>query len=248
MDNYVGVLNGLYKWAQTQRALSASDAVAQRWRQRITSKADKKARALSGKANRAFKGHELTKAFDPKVYKAANRHSHHFWPPVIALFTGMRLGEISQLACDDIRMEDGTWIIDINDEDYKKVKTAAARRVIPMHAELIGLGLPEFVQDVKALGLGTQLFPALIPKVDGSIGNATGKKWDLYLKDIGLTDDALTFHSLRRTANTLLKKMRVPFDVRCQMVGHDLDHVNEFYATEYSVVDLADMVLPKFVV
>jgi hypothetical protein len=31
------------------------------------------------------------------------------------------------------------------------------------------------------------------------------------------------------------------------MVGHDLDHVNESYAREYTVAELADMVLPKFV-
>jgi integrase len=159
----------------------------------------------------------------------------------------MRLGEVSQLACTDIRMEDDMWAIDINDEEYKKVKSAAARRVIPMHPVLVSLGLPEFMQDVKALNLGPQLFPVLLPKDDGSQGNAPGKKWDLYLKVIGLTDDALTYHSFRRTANTLLKKVGVPFDVRCQMVGHDLDHVNESYAREYTVAELADMVLPKFV-
>jgi integrase len=246
VDNYVGVINGLFKWAQ-RGGLYPRQMLLPTTEQRITSKASKKARAQAGKANRAFKSHELNTAFDPKHYKENNRHAHHFWPPLIALFTGMRLGEVSQLACDDVRQEDGVWVIDVNDEDYKKVKTAAARRLIPMHPELVRLGLPEFVQDVRALGLGSQLFPALIPKEDGSIGNAPGKKWDLYLKAAGLMDDALTFHSLRRTANTLLKKARVPFDVRCQMVGHDLDHVNEFYATEYSVGDLADMVLPKFI-
>lgn len=246
VDNYVGVINGLYKWAQKNGAFPRQMLIPTT-DQRITTKAVKKARALSGKANRAFKIGELIQAFEAKAYRAENRQSHHFWPPLIALYTGMRLGEVSQLACNDIRMEDGIWALDINDEDYKKVKSAAARRVIPMHPELVSLGLPEFMRDVKALNLGPQLFPVLLPKDDGSQGNAPGKKWDLYLKVVELTDDALTYHSFRRTANTLLKKARVPFDVRCQMVGHDLDHVNESYASEYSVVDLAEMVLPKFV-
>ena len=246
VDNYVGVINGLYKWAQKNGAFPRQMLIPTT-DQRITTKAVKKARALSGKANRAFKIDELIQAFEPKAYRSENRQSHHFWPPLIALYTGMRLGEVSQLACTDIRMEDGIWAFDINDEEYKKVKSAAARRVIPMHPELIALGLPEFMRDVKALNLGAQLFPVLLPKDDGSQGNAPGKKWDLYLKVVELTDDALTYHSFRRTANTLLKKARVPFDVRCQMVGHDLDHVNESYASEYSVADLAEMVLPKFV-
>ena len=198
VDNYVGVVNQLYKWAQKNGAFPRQMLIPTT-DQRITTKAVKKARALSGKANRAFKIDELIKAFDVKSYRSENRLSHHFWPPLIALYTGMRLGEVSQLACADIRMEDGMWALDINDEDYKRVKSAAARRVIPMHPELVALGLPEFMRDVKALNLGPQLFPVLLPKDDGSQGNAPGKKWDLYLKVVELTDDALTYHSFRRT-------------------------------------------------
>lgn len=246
VDNYVGVLNGLYKWAQ-KGGLYPREMLLPTYEQRETTKAMKRDRARAGLANRAFKSHELSKAFRPDTYLQENRLAHHYWPALIALFTGMRLGEVSQLALDDIRLERGLWAIDINDDDYKRVKSAAARRIIPMHPELIALGLPEFVEDVKKLKLGPQLFPMLVPKVgDGSIGNAPGKKWDLYLKVAELTDDALTFHSLRKTANTLLKREKVPFDVRCQIVGHENDHVNELYASEYSVKELADMVFPAF--
>lgn len=246
VDNYLDPLSGLYKWAR-MNGVFPREMLPPTADQRMMSKKDKKARALSGKANRAFRGEELITAFNVELYRAENRLSHHFWPPLIALFTGMRLNEISQLACHDLFMEEGIWAISINDEDYKKVKSAAARRTIPMHPELIAIGLPQFAADVKALNLGPQLFPVLRPNSDGALGNAAGKKWDRYIKVPGLTDDALTFHSFRRTANTLLKKKKVPFDVRCQMVGHDLDHVNEFYATEYTVADLAEAILPKFV-
>lgn len=246
VDNYVGVLNGLYKWAQ-KGGLYPREMLLPTYEQRETTKAMKRDRARAGLANRAFKSHELIKAFRPATYLQENRSAHHYWPALIALFTGMRLGEVSQLALDDIRLERGLWAIDINDEDYKRVKSAAARRIIPMHPELIALGLPEFVEDVRKLKLGPQLFPMLLPKVgDGSIGNAPGKKWDLYLKVAALTDDALTFHSLRKTANSLLKREKVPFDVRCQIVGHENDHVNELYASDFSVKELADMVFPAF--
>jgi len=246
VDNYLDPLSGLYKWARfngsfPREMLPPTDG------QRLMSKADKMARAQSGKMNRAFKTEELAKAFEPKGYREENRLSHHFWPPLIALFTGMRLNEVCQLACSDILMEEGLWAISINDEDYKKVKSAAARRTIPMHPELIAIGLPQFAADVKTLDLGPQLFPVLRPGDDGELGNAPGKKWDRYLKVAGLPDDALTYHSFRRTANTLLKKKKVPFDVRCQMVGHDLEHINEFYATDYTVADLAEFIFPKFV-
>ena len=246
VDNYVGVLNGLYKWAQ-KGGLYPRQMLLPTFEQRETTKAMKRDRARAGVANRAFKTHELIKAFRPVTYMDQNRSAHHYWPALIAMFTGIGLGEISQLALDDIRLERGLWAIDINDEDYKRVKSAAARRIIPMHPDLIDLGLPEFVEDVRKLKLGSQLFPMLLPEVgDGGIGNAPGKKWDLYLKVAGLTDDALTFHSLRKTANTLLKKEKVPFEVRCQIVGHENDHVNELYATHYSVKELAEMIFPVF--
>jgi integrase len=246
VDNYTGVLNGLFKWAQRngyypRQMVIPTDAA------RIMTKSEKKARAQSGHANRAFKASELKTAFKAENYLPEMRLAHHYWPPLIALFTGMRLGEVSQLAWEDIGLEEGLWAISINDDDYKRLKSPAARRVVPMHPELVALGLPEFAKDVASLGLGPQLFPVLVPVPGASIGNAPGKKWDLYLKTIGLTDDALTYHSFRRTANTLLKKAKVPFDVRCQMVGHDLPHTNELYATDYTVSELAQSVMPKFI-
>lgn len=248
VDNYLDPLSGLYKWARTNGSFPR-EMLPPTADQRLMSKKDKKARAQSGKANRAFRNEELVKAFNPVRYREENRLSHHFWPPLIALFTGMRLNEVSQLACIDIFMEEGLWVISINDEDYKKVKSAAARRTIPMHPELIAIGLPQFVADVKTLELGPKLFPVLRAgesEEDAELGNAPGKKWDRYLTAIGMTDDALTYHSFRRTANTLLKKKKVPFDVRCQMIGHDMDHVNEFYSSEYTVTDLAEIIFPKF--
>jgi hypothetical protein len=41
----------------------------------------------------------------------------------------------------------------LEDED-KSVKSAAAIRVIPVHPQLIELGLLDYLLDVKALGLG----------------------------------------------------------------------------------------------
>lgn len=257
VDNYLDPLNGLYKWARANGSFPR-EMLPPTADQRMTSKKEKKARAQSGKANRQFRIEELVTAFNPARYREENRLSHHFWPPLIALFTGMRLNEVSQLACNDIFIEEGIWVISINDEDYKKVKSAAARRTIPMHPELIAIGLPQFVADVKTLELGSRLFPVLRAgnqaaeekdeeETEGELGNAPGKKWDRYLKAVGLTDDALTYHSFRRTANMLLKKKKVPFDMRCQVVGHDMDHVNEYYASDYTVTDLAEAIFPKFV-
>ena len=47
------------------------------------------------------------------------------WIPLIALFTGARLGEIAQLLTDDVRQLHGHWVFHITEEgdDEKNVKT-----------------------------------------------------------------------------------------------------------------------------
>jgi len=68
--------------------------------------------------------------------KYVNKEEHK-WPTLIAMFTGARLNEVAQLHTTDIREQDGIWIIDINDDDGKMLKTAASRRIVPVHQQLL---------------------------------------------------------------------------------------------------------------
>ncbi len=52
---------------------------------------------------------------------------YKYWIPLIGLYTGMRLNEICQLLVGDIKCVDGVWIINIDDNDNKKLKTASSR-------------------------------------------------------------------------------------------------------------------------
>jgi hypothetical protein len=65
----------------------------------------------------------------------------HTWGPLIGLYTGARLNEISQLRLDDIIEIDGIWCIRINDGEGQQLKTRAAKRSIPIHRALIAHGL-----------------------------------------------------------------------------------------------------------
>ncbi len=71
---------------------------------------------------------------------------HRFWVPFIMMFSGARPGEIGQLAVSDVRQQHGQWIMHITTEgethdEGKSVKTAGSMRVIPIHPELVQLGL-----------------------------------------------------------------------------------------------------------
>jgi hypothetical protein len=66
-----------------------------------------------------------------------------FWFPLIALFSGARRTEIAQLKVGDVRQgEAGIWYFDFTSEGAdQNLKTASSARSVPIHSELIRLGL-----------------------------------------------------------------------------------------------------------
>lgn len=75
------------------------------------------------------------------------RKLEDYWIPILLLYTGARAGEICQLLIKDIELHDNIWCLSINDnEPEKSLKTAASKRLIPIHNKLIELGFLEYVQ------------------------------------------------------------------------------------------------------
>jgi integrase len=77
--------------------------------------------------------------------------------PLLALFTGARLQELGRLTTDDVKEERGIIFFDLT---LAGTKTASAKRMIPLHPELIRLGFMEYVRGRRAEG-GGALFPDL---------------------------------------------------------------------------------------
>ena len=62
-----------------------------------------------------------------------------YWGPLLALFHGLRLGEVAGLQIGDVGEEAGSPILHIR-AGQRQLKTRSARRDIPMHPALIRLG------------------------------------------------------------------------------------------------------------
>ena len=62
------------------------------------------------------------------------------------MFAGARLNEICQLQVADIQQEDGIWFFNLMDDgdSNKRFKSDAAIRKVPIHDELLRLGLLDF--------------------------------------------------------------------------------------------------------
>ncbi|XQF92540.1 hypothetical protein ACOBV9_15300 [Pseudoalteromonas espejiana] len=81
---------------------------------------------------------ELTK-FEAFAMQA--KHAWQKWSLLLAMYTGARLTEIYQLRKSGIRVEDGINYILITDErESQRLNTSNAKRKIPIHKRLIGIG------------------------------------------------------------------------------------------------------------
>jgi integrase len=143
-----------------------------------------------------------------------------FWIPLIGLFSGMRQEEICQLFVNDIRQEGDIWVFDVNDAGPRQLKNATARRLVPIHRELILMGLLTRVEALKEAG-SERLFPELKPGgADDRLGHNFSKWFTRYRKDIGVYERWLDFHSLRHTATTLMEQADVPRPIVAAIDGH----------------------------
>ncbi|MHA7773327.1 site-specific integrase [Roseibium sp. M-1] len=168
---------------------------------------------------------------------------HQQWGPLISLFTGMRLGEVSQLRLKDIREENGILYFDINEDGDKSVKTAAGRRKVPVHEKLLRFGLRDYTGTLGSDG-NARLFPALTFTENNGWGRNLGRWFnEKFLPRLGLKTEKLVFHSLRHTVVTELLRANVPLSQVQSIAGHEQQTVTEkHYLSGYTLEQLSSAI------
>ncbi|QIX16881.1 site-specific integrase [Burkholderia multivorans] len=210
----------------------------------------------------AFTSHELSLIFAQDWFTTGTSsftrtgwtkwRPHYYWLPLLGLFTGGRINELSQLYLVDIvQSEAGQWFLDFNlmgadkvDESDKSLKTANARRVVPLHNRLVQLGLPEYVQALRKAG-HTRLFPEL--KRDAVKGyGKPASSWfnERFLgRTLGIERNGMkTFHSFRHTFLTATERQGIPERVMAQLAGHQRGDTESY--TRYAKDRDADQLAP----
>jgi integrase len=143
-----------------------------------------------------------------------------FWLPLIAVFSGMRQEEICQLYLEDVKREREIWFFDLHARGGRMLKNTTAIRRVPIHEELIRLGLLTQIAALKAQG-AMRLFPQLRGGgADGRLGHAYTKWFTRYRQDVGLYREGLDFHSFRHTATTLMHEADVQGAIIDRVTGH----------------------------
>ena len=196
-----------------------------------------------------FTPSDLTKIFSHDDYLSFNRPSK-FWAPLIALFTGMRVSEITLLRLGDIKKDGEIWYFDVvrDADDNKRTKTLSSIRKIPVHQQLIDIGLLKYVQQLRIRGR-KWLFQDVVDntqKPSDSVGDAFNR-WVKKIQVEGSEEKRKkTFHSFRHTLLTRCDRLGLREDRTERIAGHDIyNQIRREYVKPAEVPLLYDEVISK---
>lgn len=211
--NKLNAVNGLLTFAATRRGLIPHNPWAH-LRIKFT-KATKTENWSTEEIQRIFSAPVFQRYEIPENLKAGMDAA--YWLPLIALFSGARASEIAQLRLVDMSYAigpDGKESIPImgitecpEDAELGTHKTSAKTdgsiRKVPIHRELVRLGLLDYVNDLKRLG-AVQLFPAIKRNRDRGAGWDISTWFGRLRKDQGVTRKFAGLHAARHTVRTML--------------------------------------------
>lgn len=135
------------------------------------------------------------------------------WIMAIALYGGMRQGEIADLDAEDLKREEGVDYFDVT-----AAKSEAGIRRVPVHSALVKLGLLRYA---KSIGKGP-LFPGLTPGgPDKKRAHTVAKRFPEFRRARNATRERLSFHSFRKCFVRGLELAKVDRDRAALVVGHE---------------------------
>jgi integrase len=239
---YVAKLSELLKWAVIEQYVASNAAAGVAEHKRHAKRAQD--------ARDIFEDSELALIFGARWFQTGVGQAsksgryfefqpHFYWLPLLALYTGGRINELSQLYLDDVvSPEGGSAYVhfrlnaadkrDVDDGDAtgvsdKRLKTVNSERIVPLRAHLVELGLLEYVGHLRAAG-HQRLFPELrLDAVKGYGKAATSWFNERYLGNkLGMARNGRkTFHSLRHQFLTTLDRLGVQETIVAQLAGHE---------------------------
>ena len=194
-----------------------------------------------------FSESDLKKIFGKENYihftKIEGRRYELYWTPLIGVFSGLRLGEITTLYLDNIKEISGNhrekrWCFDIVEEperEDKHLKTKSSRRIVPIHNTLLDLGFVEFIELLKKKDPSRERLFQELKISEGSYNKNVSTFFNnRYLPNLGLKTNKKNFHSFRHTVSDHLKQKGIEPHFINELLGHssgniDLDRYGKGY-------------------
>jgi len=212
---------------------------------------------------------ELQKLFNGPIYRGCKsmhrwkepgdlipRDSARFWAPLIALYTGMRMGEIIQLRIDDIKTHDNgivyfavtTLIEEDDDEASKSLKNENSDREIPIHPVLFGCGLQQLI-DRRSKAEEARLLMDYGRSLTDESWSKTFSAWfRRYRKHVGVERivggrNRVDFHSFRHLFEDVVRDLPdVKKEFRDALQGHGESGISAEYGLGPTLQRLDDAI------
>ena len=217
IDNKIGVLNSVFNFAKQQGYYFKDNPAANR---KLMTKTQ-----MAQNGFDIFEVEEIQKVFGTEFKLWKKKDPDFYYACILAVISGCRVSEITSLLKENLRPNPVPHI------KIKDSKTSAGVRSVPIAEEF-------FDELRKFANLKTekqQIFKYQIRLGKGS-GNAVGQKFSRHLDKIGIDNDQLVFHSLRKFFNNFCLNNGIAFEARCQIMGHEIKNVNvEIYSKKFTL-------------
>jgi len=223
-------LQQFFRWASDERLIASdpSDIAA-----------PPKPKGLRARSPEPFSSEELRRLFQTPLYaghKSRKRVSipgdclsrgGHWWAAVMLAHTGMRAGELSQLTADDFYFDEEIPFLRVHAEGtvegrQRSLKNQASVRSVPVHPDLLRLGLREFVGRFPARQGNRRVFD-IYRLGNGRASAGITRFWSDYLEKVGLWKEGRSTHVWRHTVIACLKAQQAPLEDIAAIVGHGRD-------------------------
>lgn len=147
-----------------------------------------------------------------------------YWVPLICLYTGARPSEVCQLWTDDLSIVDGHLVVEFREDLIRgtSLKNPASWRALPIHSELIRLGIQDYWMSIAANNARPGwLFPAMPKSGANGAAGQFGQWFGDFKASQGFSTSTKTLHSFRHTVETELGFAGLSATLVDAITGHE---------------------------
>ena len=188
-----------------------------------TSEEEKKLQQEMGYTERVTWDDTLDTLFGTPVFQGANKDPGEplFWIPLLGRLQGLRSEEAAQLGPDDFGTKDGIPFMKVHAQDENRVKADGSVRTVPVHPQLVELGLMELVALRRRQG-EPRLFPFMKRGKHRETFTANfTKRFGYYRKTHECYRPGMDLHALRTSFHGDLANSHCSDLVRRRLMGHE---------------------------
>lgn len=217
---YLAAVRQFYKWLRLRGELDKNIFEDVTVKRRAYKASEQRQRWSKPELYKLFKHPSLMPPASKNIVRT-QRELEDYWLPHLLLYTGARVSEICQLDTADIKLIDDIWCIDINDIGQdKRLKSASAKRLVPLHPELIKRGFLHYAQ-TRYENKQQKLFNFRATGVNKDWSARFINRFGKVLDDLGfMPSHRPTLHSLRHTFIDELQQIGIAENLVADLVGH----------------------------